>query len=69
LLFAQYIGGNVASALVNTTQTLTMTYPYLSQFTNPAKAAATVLSAMKQAAGHAEGRARRGAGGPSRRAP
>jgi hypothetical protein len=29
LLFAQYIGGNVAAALVNTTQTLTMTYPYL----------------------------------------
>jgi hypothetical protein len=32
-----------------------MTYPWLSQFTNPAKAAGQVLSAMKQAAGHPEG--------------
>lgn len=51
LLFAQYIGGSVASALVNMTQSLTMTLPYLSQFSNPAKAAMQIASAMKQAVG------------------
>jgi adenine/guanine phosphoribosyltransferase-like PRPP-binding protein len=55
LLFSQFIGGSVASAIVNTTQTLTMTYPYLSQFSNPGKAAKTVLSAMKQAMGNVKG--------------
>jgi hypothetical protein len=55
LLFSQFIGGSVASAVVNTTQTLTMTYPYLSQFSNPGKAAKTVLSAMKQAIGTVKG--------------
>jgi hypothetical protein len=55
LLFSQFIGGSVASAVVNTTQTLTMTYPYLSQFSNPGKAAKTVLSAMKQAMGAVKG--------------
>jgi len=51
LLFAQYIGGNVASAMVNMTQSLTMTLPYLSQFGTPASAAKTLASAMRQAAG------------------
>ncbi|UIF90836.1 PLxRFG domain-containing protein [Cupriavidus sp. UYPR2.512] len=32
LLFVNYIGGSIASALVNMTQTVTMTYPYLHQF-------------------------------------
>lgn len=50
LLFVNYIGGSVASALVNMTQSLTMTLPYLSQHSNPARAAATIASAMKQAA-------------------
>jgi len=50
LLFAQYIGGNVASAMVNMTQSLTMTLPYLSQFGNPASAAKALASAMRQAA-------------------
>jgi diguanylate cyclase (GGDEF)-like protein len=31
-MFIQYLGGSVASAMVNTTQPLTMTLPYLSQF-------------------------------------
>ena len=50
LLFVQYLGGLVASALVNMTQPLTMTYPYLSQFGGPAKAAARLAGAIKQAA-------------------
>lgn len=32
LLFIQYLGGSIASALVNMTQTFTMTFPYLHQF-------------------------------------
>ncbi|MCY1165191.1 hypothetical protein D9M73_50910 [compost metagenome] len=51
LLFAQYIGGSVASAMVNMTQSFTMTLPYLSQFSNPAKAAGQIAGAMKQALG------------------
>jgi hypothetical protein len=31
-MFIQYLGGSIASAMVNTTQPLTMTLPYLSQF-------------------------------------
>lgn len=50
LLFMQYLGGSIASAAVNMTQPLTMSYPYLSQFTNPAKAAATLASAIRSAA-------------------
>jgi hypothetical protein len=48
-LFTQFIGGSVASAAVNLTQPLTMTLPYLSQFGGPAKSAARVAAAMKQA--------------------
>lgn len=48
LLFVQYIGGSVASAMVNMTQPLTMSLPYLHQFS---KAAPRELArAMKQAA-------------------
>ena len=38
LMFAQFLGGSVASAMVNLTQPLTMTLPYLSQFGGIAKA-------------------------------
>lgn len=49
LLFVQYLGGSVASAIVNMTQPLMMTFPYLSQFGGPAKAAARLASAVRQA--------------------
>jgi len=54
LLFAQYIGGSVASALVNMTQPLTMTLPYLAQF-GTARAAARLASAMADATRLARG--------------
>lgn len=47
LLFAQYIGGSVASAAVNMTQPLTMTLPWLSQFGGIVKAGAQLTRAMK----------------------
>jgi alpha/beta superfamily hydrolase len=43
VLFAQYLGGSVASALVNMTQPLAVTFPYLSQY-GGAKAAAAQVS-------------------------
>ena len=49
LLFMQYLGGSVASALVNMTQPLTMTYPYLAQFSGAAKAGAILTKAVKDA--------------------
>jgi N12 class adenine-specific DNA methylase len=36
LLFVQYIGGSVASAMVNLTQPIVMSYPYLHQFSKNA---------------------------------
>lgn len=48
-LFFQYLGGSVASALVNMTQSLTTTFPYLSQYTTAADAGTQVLAAMKAA--------------------
>jgi hypothetical protein len=50
LLFVQFLGGSVASALVNMTQPFTMTLPYLSQFGGATKAASSLTSAMGQAA-------------------
>jgi hypothetical protein len=50
LLFMQYLGGSVASALVNMTQTFVQTFPYLAQYGGAGKAGKRVLSAMKQAA-------------------
>lgn len=50
LLFVQYIGGSLASAFVNMTQPLTMTFPYLSQFGGPVRAAAYLTAAIKDAA-------------------
>ena len=48
-LFFNYLGGSVASAAVNMTQSLTMTLPYLAQHGGPAKASADILSSVKQA--------------------
>ena len=50
LLFAQYLGGSVASAMVNATQPFTVTFPYLSQFGGVRKAAAQMAQAVKDAA-------------------
>ena len=47
LLFAQYIGGSVASAMVNMTQPVTMTFPWLSQYGGVASAAKQMTAAMK----------------------
>lgn len=52
-LFAQYLGGSVASAVMNATQPLTMTLPYLSQFGGTTKAAKALASAMQYANGKA----------------
>jgi len=49
LLFVQYIGGSIASAMVNLTQTLVQTLPYLSQYGGAIKAGARLSSAMKTA--------------------
>jgi N12 class adenine-specific DNA methylase len=50
LMFAQFLGGSVASAMVNLTQPLTMTLPYLSQFGGIAKAGNRLLAAVRDAA-------------------
>ena len=47
LLFAQYIGGSVASAMVNMTQPFTMTFPWLSQYGGASSAAKQMTAAMK----------------------
>lgn len=49
MLFAWYLGGSVASAFVNTTQTLTTTLPYLHQFGSTEKVASELINAMKLA--------------------
>jgi hypothetical protein len=49
LLFAQYLGGNVAAALVNMTQPFQVTMPYLSQWAGVAGAAAQLRDALKVA--------------------
>lgn len=49
MLFTQYIGGSVASAIINMTQPLTMTMPYLSQFVG-INAPKRIAQAMKMAA-------------------
>jgi hypothetical protein len=46
LLFAQYLGGSVASALVNMLQPVQVTFPYLSQFGGVAKAASRMTAAF-----------------------
>jgi hypothetical protein len=51
LLFAQYLGGSVASAMVNLTQPIMMTLPYLSQYGGFTSAARHLASATKAALG------------------
>lgn len=49
LLFAQYLGGSIASAMVNLTQPIAVTTPYLSQFGGATKAGRRVAAALKDA--------------------
>jgi N12 class adenine-specific DNA methylase/adenine-specific DNA methylase len=49
LMFAQYLGGSVASAMVNLTQPFTMAFPYLSQYGGVGKSAARMLDAVRLA--------------------
>lgn len=50
MLFFQYLGGSVASAMVNMTQPITVTMPYLSQFGGAKRAAKQVARAFKDMA-------------------
>lgn len=50
LLFTSFIGGSVASALVNMTQPFTMTLPYLTQWGGVAKAGKRLVAAMAMVA-------------------
>lgn len=50
LMFMNFIGGSIASAVVNLTQPITMTMPYLSQWGGGKKAAARLMAAGKMAA-------------------
>jgi hypothetical protein len=49
LLFAQYLGGSVASALVNMMQPVQVTFPWLAQHGGVAKAAAQMTKAIADA--------------------
>ena len=49
LLFAQYLGGSIASAMVNMTQPVTMTLPWLSQFGGLVQASKMMAGAVKDA--------------------
>lgn len=49
LLFAQYLGGSIASALVNLMQPLNITFPWLSQYGGIAKAAMQMKNAVGDA--------------------
>ncbi|HQR21880.1 MAG TPA: PLxRFG domain-containing protein [Burkholderiaceae bacterium] len=51
LLFIQFLGGSVASAITNATQPMMMTFPWLAQFGGAAKAAAQLTRAGKIALG------------------
>lgn len=50
LLFAQYLGGSVASAFVNMTQPVQVTFPWLSQYGGVKRAAAELGRAARQMA-------------------
>ena len=50
LMFANFIGGSIASAVVNLTQPVMMTLPYLSQFGGVSKAAGHLMDAAKMIA-------------------
>lgn len=47
ILFAQFLGGSLASAWVNATQPFMVTFPYLSQFGGVAKAGMRMADALK----------------------
>lgn len=47
LLFAQYLGGSVASALLNALQPVQVTFPWLSQYGGPVRAASRMNRAIK----------------------
>jgi len=49
LLFAQYLGGSVASAMVNALQPVGVTFPYLSQFGGIRKAGVRMVDASRDA--------------------
>jgi hypothetical protein len=49
LLFAQYLGGSVASAMVNATQPVAVTLPYLSQWGGIKEASAQMVHAFSDA--------------------
>lgn len=49
LMFAQFLGGSVASAMVNLTQPVTMTLPYLSQWGGIVKAGQRLAGAIRDA--------------------
>jgi len=55
-LFFQYLGGSIASALVNATQPVTMTAPYLAKYASPADVAAGLTKAGVEAARNAPGK-------------
>ncbi len=55
LLFAHFLGGSLASGMVNMTQPFMMTLPYLSQFGGAASAGKHLASALKDAAVFAGG--------------
>jgi hypothetical protein len=50
LLFAQYLGGSIASAFVNMTQPAAVSFPWLSQYGGARKAAAALGRAAKELA-------------------
>jgi hypothetical protein len=50
LLFAQYLGGSIASAFVNMSQPVAVTFPWLSQFGGAKQAATELTRAAKQMA-------------------
>jgi hypothetical protein len=47
IMFAQFLGGSIASAMVNMTQPIAVTFPYLSQFGGAAAAAKQLTQAIK----------------------
>lgn len=55
LLFAQYLGGSIASALVNALQPVQVTFPWLSQYGGAKAAAAQMGRAAKDVASRGKG--------------
>jgi N12 class adenine-specific DNA methylase len=49
LLFAQFLGGSLAAGMVNLSQSVMVTFPYLSQFGGVAKSAAQMKAAVSDA--------------------